>query len=110
MFSNQISVLSLNCRMQNATLRDNILFGKPYDKNRYERVINACALKTDLEILPGGDQTEIGEKGINLSDRKLLMIERKSSTNRHRYVSSHIKYWFLWHRIIAPLELPNFPF
>ena len=53
--------------MQNATLRDNILFGKPYDKNRYEKVINACALKTDLEILPGGDQTEIGEKGINLS-------------------------------------------
>ena len=53
--------------MQNATLRDNILFGKPYDKIRYENVINACALKTDLEILPGGDQTEIGEKGINLS-------------------------------------------
>ena len=53
--------------MQNCTLRDNITFGKPFDKNRYEKVISACALTTDLEMLPGGDQTEIGEKGINLS-------------------------------------------
>ena len=53
--------------MQNATLKDNILFGEPYDKNWNEEVIEACALRTDLEMLPGGDQTEIGEKGINLS-------------------------------------------
>ena len=53
--------------IQNATLQDNILFGRPLDTKRYEQVIQACALKPDLEILPGGDQTEIGEKGINLS-------------------------------------------
>ncbi|KAG5674807.1 hypothetical protein PVAND_004755 [Polypedilum vanderplanki] len=53
--------------IQNATLKDNILFGRPFDKKRYEQIIEACALKPDLEILPGGDQTEIGEKGINLS-------------------------------------------
>jgi ATP-binding cassette subfamily C (CFTR/MRP) protein 1 len=53
--------------IQNATLRDNILFGKPYDKKRYEKVLHACALVSDLAILPGGDQIEIGEKGINLS-------------------------------------------
>lgn len=53
--------------IQNATLMDNILFGKSYDKERYEQIIHACALKSDFEILPGGDQTEIGEKGINLS-------------------------------------------
>ena len=53
--------------MQNATLKDNILFGEPFDKDWYEEVIEACALRTDLEMLPGGDQTEIGEKGINLS-------------------------------------------
>lgn len=53
--------------IQNATLQDNILFGRSMDRARYERVIQACALKPDLEILPGGDQTEIGEKGINLS-------------------------------------------
>ncbi|XP_066908740.1 multidrug resistance-associated protein 1 isoform X2 [Halyomorpha halys] len=53
--------------IQNCTLQDNILFGKTFDRKKYHRVINVCALKTDFEMLPGGDQTEIGEKGINLS-------------------------------------------
>ncbi|CAG5127097.1 unnamed protein product, partial [Candidula unifasciata] len=53
--------------IQNATLKDNILFGKDEKPNVYDRVLEACALKPDLEILPGGDLTEIGEKGINLS-------------------------------------------
>ncbi|XP_036428801.1 canalicular multispecific organic anion transporter 2 isoform X2 [Colossoma macropomum] len=53
--------------IQNATLRDNILFGKPYVEQKYRSVLEACALTPDLEVLPGGDQTEIGEKGINLS-------------------------------------------
>jgi ABC-type multidrug transport system fused ATPase/permease subunit len=51
----------------NATVRDNILFGEPYDEERYEQVIRGCALAKDLENLEGGDLTEIGEKGINLS-------------------------------------------
>merc|ERR1712228_416863 len=53
--------------IQNAKVRDNILFGHPYNKELYESVLSACALTDDLKILPGGDQTEIGEKGINLS-------------------------------------------
>ncbi|XP_045534713.1 multidrug resistance-associated protein 1 isoform X4 [Papilio machaon] len=53
--------------IQNATLQDNILFGKPLDKSKYSNVIGVCALKPDFDVLPGGDQTEIGEKGINLS-------------------------------------------
>ncbi|XP_037610524.1 canalicular multispecific organic anion transporter 2 isoform X1 [Sebastes umbrosus] len=53
--------------IQNATLRDNILFGKPYNEQQYRCVLEACALTPDLEVLPGGDMTEIGEKGINLS-------------------------------------------
>ncbi|XP_028843807.1 canalicular multispecific organic anion transporter 2 isoform X2 [Denticeps clupeoides] len=53
--------------IQNATLRDNILFGKPYVEQKYCSILEACALTPDLEVLPGGDQTEIGEKGINLS-------------------------------------------
>ncbi|XP_014278688.1 multidrug resistance-associated protein 1 [Halyomorpha halys] len=53
--------------IQNCTLQDNILFGKTLDNKKYHKVINACALKKDLEMLPGGDQTEIGEKGINVS-------------------------------------------
>ncbi|KAJ3110789.1 hypothetical protein HDU96_006271 [Phlyctochytrium bullatum] len=51
----------------NATVRDNILFGAPMDEARYRRVIKACALERDLELLEGGDLTEVGEKGINLS-------------------------------------------
>ncbi|CAG8439217.1 14223_t:CDS:10 [Cetraspora pellucida] len=47
--------------------QDNITFGLPYDPKFYEEVIEACSLKPDIEILPGGDLTEIGEKGINLS-------------------------------------------
>ncbi|XP_013178006.1 PREDICTED: multidrug resistance-associated protein 1 isoform X2 [Papilio xuthus] len=53
--------------IQNATLQDNILFGKPLEKAKYSNVIGVCALKPDFDVLPGGDQTEIGEKGINLS-------------------------------------------
>lgn len=53
--------------IQNATLQDNILFGRPMDEKFYEKVIHACALTADLAMLPGGDKTEIGEKGINLS-------------------------------------------
>ncbi|XP_041671462.1 ATP-binding cassette sub-family C member 3 isoform X2 [Cheilinus undulatus] len=53
--------------IQNATLRDNILFGRPYNEQKYCCVMHACALTPDLEVLPGGDMTEIGEKGINLS-------------------------------------------
>ena len=50
-----------------STLRDNILFDRPYDAARYAAVLRACALEPDLKILPGGDMTEIGEKGVNLS-------------------------------------------
>ncbi|XP_048869139.1 ATP-binding cassette sub-family C member 3 isoform X2 [Brienomyrus brachyistius] len=53
--------------IQNATLRDNILFGHAYNERKYRSVLDACALTPDLEVLPGGDMTEIGEKGINLS-------------------------------------------
>ncbi|KAH1017925.1 hypothetical protein HUJ05_008511 [Dendroctonus ponderosae] len=53
--------------IQNATVRDNITFGKPFDKIKYDKVIEACALKPDFKMLDYGDQTEIGEKGINLS-------------------------------------------
>ena len=48
--------------IQNATVRDNITFGKEFRRHRYDNLLEACALKSDLEILPGGDMTEIGEK------------------------------------------------
>ena len=53
--------------IQNATLKDNILMGKELDEERYQKVLECCALIQDLELLPAGDMSEIGEKGINLS-------------------------------------------
>ena len=47
--------------IQNASVRENILFGKVYNAQRYNAVLEACALKSDLELLPAGDNTEIGE-------------------------------------------------
>lgn len=53
--------------IQNATVKENILFGKDYDRKWYDEVVDACALRPDLEMLPAGDHTEIGEKGITVS-------------------------------------------
>lgn len=51
----------------NATLRNNIIFDKPYDDTLFSQVIAACALAVDIAALPAGVETEIGERGINLS-------------------------------------------
>jgi ABC-type multidrug transport system fused ATPase/permease subunit len=48
-------------------VRENVLFGRPYDQRRYEEAVQVCQLGPDLHALPAGDETEIGEKGINLS-------------------------------------------
>jgi len=53
--------------IQNATVKENILFGREHNEIKYRGVISACALRRDLQILDGGDMTEIGEKGVNLS-------------------------------------------
>lgn len=53
--------------IQNATVRQNILFGKDMDKSWYKQVVEACALEPDFEMLPQGDATEIGERGITVS-------------------------------------------
>ncbi|GAB1859186.1 Multidrug resistance-associated protein 1 isoform X7 [Camponotus japonicus] len=62
-----IAYVSQQPWIQNATLQDNVLFGKALNKSVYNRIIEGCALSPDLKMLPAGDQTEIGEKGINLS-------------------------------------------
>ena len=62
-----ISLVQQTSWIQNMTIRDNILFGMPFEEDKYSRIIEACQLESDLEILKGGDLTEIGEKGINLS-------------------------------------------
>jgi ABC-type multidrug transport system fused ATPase/permease subunit len=53
--------------LQNSTIKDNILFGLPFVEKRYKEVLEACSLVGDLKILEDGDETEIGERGLNLS-------------------------------------------
>ncbi|CAF3222819.1 unnamed protein product, partial [Rotaria sp. Silwood2] len=69
--------------IMNTTLKENILFGRDFDKNLYNRVIEACALKQDLDMLPANDETEIGEKGINLSggQRQRVSLARALYSN-----------------------------
>ncbi|KAJ7624560.1 hypothetical protein FB45DRAFT_84390 [Roridomyces roridus] len=53
--------------LRHQSIRDNILFGYPYDEARYKQVIECCALQPDLDVLEDGDATEIGARGVNLS-------------------------------------------
>ena len=66
-FKSDVAYVSQTAWLMNASVRDNILFGETYSEERYKSVISACALLRDFETLPGGDLTEIGEKGVNLS-------------------------------------------
>ncbi|KAH7105792.1 ABC protein [Auriculariales sp. MPI-PUGE-AT-0066] len=66
-FGSSVSYAAQVAWIQNATLRDNIVFGCDWDEDRYWRAIGNASLLPDLELLPDGDLTEIGEKGINLS-------------------------------------------
>ncbi|KAG8813820.1 hypothetical protein FRC19_002163 [Serendipita sp. 401] len=67
LFQGSIAYTPQNPWLANATVRDNILFGNPYDEARFNAVVKACSLEHDFEMLPNGAETEIGEKGINLS-------------------------------------------
>ncbi|KAG8438542.1 hypothetical protein GDO86_004924 [Hymenochirus boettgeri] len=62
----------------NATVEENITFGSSFNKQRYKAVIDACSLQLDIDLLPFGDQTEIGERGINLSggQRQRICVAR----------------------------------
>ncbi|KAH7910707.1 hypothetical protein BJ138DRAFT_73634 [Hygrophoropsis aurantiaca] len=53
--------------VQNETIRDNIIFGAPFDESRYKKVIYQCGLERDLTLFEAGDRTEVGEKGLTLS-------------------------------------------
>lgn len=74
--------------IQNATLQDNILFGSELDDTRYQKITEACALLPDIELLPGGDKTEIGEKGINLSggQKQRVSLARAIYSNADIYI------------------------
>ncbi|KAK3834478.1 MAG: multidrug resistance-associated protein 3 [Linnemannia gamsii] len=95
----------------NATLRDNILFGNDFDQARYDQVIMASGLLPDIDMLPAGDQTEIGERGINLSggQKQRVSLARAAYENADVYllddplsaVDAHVDQ-HLWQHLIGP--------
>ncbi|XP_044283996.1 ATP-binding cassette sub-family C member 12 [Varanus komodoensis] len=70
------------------TIRENILFGDPYEEQRYHHAIQVCSLKTDIKRLPYGDLTEVGERGINLSggQKQRISLARAVYANRDIYL------------------------
>ena len=60
--------------IQNETIKNNILFFKEFNREKYEKVLEKCQLKYDLDVLEGGDLTEIGEKGVNLSGGQKVRV------------------------------------
>ncbi|XP_039359660.1 ATP-binding cassette sub-family C member 12 isoform X1 [Mauremys reevesii] len=69
-------------------VRQNILFGEEYNEERYNYAINVCSLKSDMETLPYGDLTEIGERGLNLSggQKQRISLARAVYANRDIYL------------------------
>uniref|UniRef100_A0A0D9WM62 ABC transporter C family member 13 n=1 Tax=Leersia perrieri TaxID=77586 RepID=A0A0D9WM62_9ORYZ len=63
----KIAYVSQNAWIQSGTVQDNILFGSSMDEQRYQEILERCSLVKDLEMLPYGDCTQIGERGVNLS-------------------------------------------
>ncbi|KAG0197422.1 hypothetical protein BGX28_009094 [Mortierella sp. GBA30] len=98
----------------NDTLKNNILFGMPYDHERYDRIVTASGLTPDLKMLPAGDQTEIGEKGINLSggQKQRVSLARAAYQDADIYllddplsaVDAHVDQ-HLWQNLIGPSGL-----
>ncbi|XP_005352384.1 canalicular multispecific organic anion transporter 1 [Microtus ochrogaster] len=74
--------------IQNGTIKDNILFGSEFNEKKYQEVLEACALLPDLEMLPGRDMAEIGEKGINLSggQKQRVSLARATYQNTDIYI------------------------
>ncbi|GMF19704.1 unnamed protein product [Phytophthora fragariaefolia] len=79
----EISYVSQEAWIRNATLRDNIVFEGKFDDQRYESVLSASQLTLDLAALPSGDGTEIGERGINLSGGQKARISVARALYRH---------------------------
>ncbi|XP_015699244.1 ABC transporter C family member 10-like isoform X2 [Oryza brachyantha] len=71
----KIAYVSQNAWIQTASVQDNILFGSPMDRPRYEETLKRCSLVYDLENLPFGDQTQVGERGVNLSGGQKQRIQ-----------------------------------
>eukprot|EP01133_Synstelium_polycarpum_P002439 gene2439-2772_t len=83
-----VAIVTQQAWIQNATLKNNIIFASEPNEEKYNQVVQACCLLPDIAILPGGDQTEIGEKGINLSggQKQRVSIARAVYDNADIYL------------------------
>ncbi|KAG0204385.1 Multidrug resistance-associated protein 1 [Mortierella sp. GBA30] len=112
--SGQIAYVPQQAWIINATLRDNILFGKEFDESKYKEIIFACGLESDIAILAQGDFTEIGERGINLSggQKQRVSLARSVYQDADIYllddplsaVDAHVDK-HLWDNVIGPAGL-----
>ena len=86
--SGSVAYVSQQAWMRNMTLKENILFSKKHSKRLYDKTIQKCALTDDIAMLPDGDATEIGEKGINLSggQKQRINLARAVYSNRDVYL------------------------
>uniref|UniRef100_A0A8B9QIT3 Multidrug resistance-associated protein 1 n=1 Tax=Apteryx owenii TaxID=8824 RepID=A0A8B9QIT3_APTOW len=83
-----VAYVSQQAWIQNAILQENILFGSNLNRPYYEQVLKSCALLPDLEQLPNGDQTEIGERGVNISggQKQRVSLARAVYSNADLYL------------------------
>ncbi|KAK3807501.1 MAG: multidrug resistance-associated protein 1 [Linnemannia gamsii] len=110
----QVAYVPQQAFITNATVRENIVFGHAYDQDRYRRVVSACGLDPDLDSLPAGDMTEIGERGINLSggQKQRVSLARATYSDADIYllddplsaVDAHVDR-HLWDNLIGPQGL-----
>jgi len=112
-FTESVAYCAQQAWLINGTIKENIIFASKWDARRYKSVIEACSLERDLEILDGGDQTLVGEKGVTLSggQKQRISLARALYCNaRHvllddvlSAVDSHTGKWIFDKALLGPL-------
>lgn len=76
----------------NNTIKENILFGLPFEEEKYKRIVNACCLEPDFSLMSDGDETQIGERGVNLSggQKHRISLARAMYSDRDIYLLDDI--------------------